>query len=620
MDHSEYRLFRGTGADTVFTRTPKPQRRSGNTETGTKEKDRVLLAGGFKTVSYYDSLPVSAPMQLNGDLAGFDDSRMKQFAEAELGRIKQTSFNSYTVEPENLVCAVSNNSSELTTFMDTYGGLLDIVPLLLNQNNPSYDSITELSIANSGKKYRIDYSVRSPIDFERCNYCGSCGVSCPEQCISKKLFIDYSKCTLCRDCEKSCGSDAIDINTVEKRKLIVPAVIVLGSTSIELPEPNDNIYRSEQISNYFSSLFPFQVDELVSYDHSICQHGATEEQSGCSKCLDVCPSGAISFSTTIEIDHVTCVDCGRCAGVCPTGALQYLAFPDKSFTEFFREFQMVPGTTVVIGTNEDLHQFWWKSIGQSFENHIFLEYPKTGALSFFHLFFLLAHGAGSIIIFNNTRIPTSLQKVINDTNHIVSLLFGSAERVFTCSLVNGATLPEPSTQPPLTERPYTNLNYINRRRKIADIFQYLKGYCDTEISLAADEIEDLGTISCDSGACTQCLACLNSCKIEALEADSAALELTWQGALCVGCGLCISTCPENALILRSSSIILNDSYFSPTTIAKAEPMKCRECGKVFGTKKSFEHVMKVLASKNMDKDGFFEYCEDCRVLKLLESE
>ena len=618
MDYSEYRLTRGSGADSVFTRIPKPKRRAGNSLEAGESKD-LLLVGGFNSVRHYNSLPVSAPLQLNGDLAGFDDSRMKQFAEAELGRKKKTSFSSHTLEPERLVAVISDSSQALDTFTDTYGGLLDIDPLLLNQVNHAYDSITELSISNDGQKYRIDYSVRSPIDFGRCNYCGACGISCPEKCISEKLFFDYSKCTFCRDCEKSCPHNAIDINTIEKKELVVPAVIVLGTTSIELPESAENIFREARITDYFASLFPYQVEDLVTCDHSICQHGGAGGKAGCSKCLDVCPSGAISFSATIDIDHVTCIDCGACTGVCPTGALQYQRFTDRTFTEFFRDFQLQQGASIVIGSENDLHSFWWQSIGQSFQNRIFFEYPNIGALSFFHLLFLVAHGADNIIILSDSNIPSTLKKAIDDTNHLFSSLFDSTQRVFTCTLENIGTLSEALAQTSLTERPYTNLNYINRKQKIADILYFLAERCDTDIKLAAGEIEDLGAISCNSDACTQCLACLNGCKIQALEADSSVLELTWHGALCTGCGLCISTCPENALS-RATSILLDDAYFAPKTIAKAEPMKCKECGKVFGTRKSFEHVMKVLTSRNMDKDGFFEYCEDCRVRKLLESE
>ena len=619
MDYSEYRLLRGSGADTVFTRLPKPQPGPANTTPESGDATKLLLVGGFQTVRHYRSMAVSSALQLNGDLARFDDTRLKHFAVAELGKMKQTSFNSYTVEPQRLLCVLSDDRSKLEAFTDTYGGVLDVESLLLNRIDPAYDTITELSISNQEGKYLIDYSVRSPIDYQRCSYCGACGISCPEQCISELLFFDYSKCTFCRDCEKNCPHDAIDINTIEKRALIVPAIIVLGTPSIELPESADKIFREDQVTQYLASLFPYRVDEIISIDHSICQHDSAGTGKGCNKCLDVCPSGAIIFSDKLKIDHHVCLDCGKCAGTCPTGALQYQKLPDKAFMEFFRDFPLSPGTAIVIGTAEDLHRLWWRSLGESFENHLFFEYPNIGALSFFHFIFLIAHGAGNVIILNCNEPGPTLKKAIENTNRLLKVLFDSPERVLVCSGKNTPPLPKLTSRQPLTERPYTSLNYINRKNKTADILQYLTSCCSTVKTIAAGEIEDLGAISCNRDACTQCLACLNVCKIEALTADSSALELRWQGSLCIGCGLCISICPETALS-RGPSILLDTSYFTKTTIAKAEPMKCRECGKVFGTRKSFEHVMKVLAAKNKDKDGFFDYCEDCRVLKLLESE
>jgi ferredoxin len=109
------------------------------------------------------------------------------------------------------------------------------------------------------------------------------------------------------------------------------------------------------------------------------------------------------------------------------------------------------------------------------------------------------------------------------------------------------------------------------------------------------------------------------CNIQALSADPSALILSWTGALCTGCTSCVDVCPENALSI-GKEIHITHQFFQPAIAAQAEPMRCRECGKVFGTRKSFERVMEILAKQKLDHDGHFEYCEDCRVIKLLESE
>lgn len=50
----------------------------------------------------------------------------------------------------------------------------------------------------------------------------------------------------------------------------------------------------------------------------------------CSKCVDMCPSGAITLqNNTLSIDSELCMSCGGCATVCPTSAIQFLEPTDE---------------------------------------------------------------------------------------------------------------------------------------------------------------------------------------------------------------------------------------------------------------------------------------------------
>ena len=149
----------------------------------------------------------------------------------------------------------------------------------------------------------------------------------------------------------------------------------------------------------------------------------------------------------------------------------------------------------------------------------------------------------------------------------------------------------------------------------------MSDFLATLFSCRVDEV-----ITCDHSLChythstkTGCKACLGSCKIESLSADNATYSLCWNGSLCVGCQSCVEACPEEALTYRGGAVLTAD-YFRPVEVSRADPMVCEGCGKVFGTKKSFEKVIAILAAKQQTPAEHLHYCEDCRVVKLLEDQ
>jgi ferredoxin len=586
----------------------------------------ILLAGGFSSITPESEVPLSSTLQLNHDLATFNAEELSEIAQAELRRNNAIDYRSYSVEADNRVCVISDNAEQLNSFLDIYGGVLDIEPLLVKGYHPEIQTVTELSIDNQGQKCHLEYQIRSPINFELCTYCGDCGPACPEQCISENLFINYDICTFCKECEKVCEAKAVDVHGALGKVLDVPALIMLGKFRVELPAGSGNVFYEENLADYFATLFPCRIDEVIACDNGLCQFSGNLGR-GCDLCLSSCPHGAIiQDGRGVTVDSLKCEECGACVAACPTGALQNERFNDASFVDYFRDMTIPRDGTVVIGDENSLHGLWWRQQGKRLENTLFLQYDKVQSLSLFHYMFLVSRGARRIVLLENEAQehnlpPTEKQRKL--ANEILGQLYDIEDAVVSSRLQDFDSLFDSSMAVPMVGSfgivKTKDDGFINRRHSLAMALEALVANSGREVTMRPQGYIPFASVSCNSDRCTQCLACLGGCRIEAMRADPQQLTLNHLGAMCVGCGLCVRICPENALTI-SSEFTLGADFFVQTELAKAEPMACKSCGKVFGTKKSFDRVMAILSKKETVDTSHFEYCDTCRVVKLFETE
>jgi len=587
------------------------------------QEKTVLIGGGFSSLTPESSFPLSATLQLNFDLGTFPQEELGRIAGAELKRKNEVDYRSYSVELDNRVCVVGDDAEQLNTWLDQYGGVLAATPLLLKGSAPDIPTVAELNIDGDDSICRLAYQVRSPIDFERCNYCGECGPVCPEHCISENLFLSFDECTLCKECEKVCHAGAIDIHSVVNEVLEVPAVIVLGNPDMDLAGKIKGIFYEKDLPEYFATLFPCRIDEVITCDNSICQYSG-RLGTGCGLCLSSCRYGAITQDGSgVTVNSILCEECGECVAICPTGALQNERFTDSAFVDYFQDISIPEDSIVVIGDENSLHKLWWQQQGNRYENVFFLQYDTSRSLSLFHFLFLINYGASRILVLEAEQDAhrgkgVEVQKQIDLANALLASLFGSGDVVqrggvedFTQCIAG-----ERVTGFGVRESDYT---FVNRRQSLAYSLEKLVEMSERHPRLQPEGFAPFAQLRCDTSRCTQCMACLNECHIGAMTGDSQQLTLNHKGILCVACGICVRVCPENALTL-SPIFTLSTDFFTPVELAKAEPMACRKCGKVFGTKKSFERVMAILSAKETVDTSHFEYCDTCRVVRLFEAE
>lgn len=628
-NYSGYLLCSGKGANSDFFSTPITLR-PGAAFNSQQDPDRnILLAGGFSAIHPDSSFPLSPTLQLNGDLTEKDSTSMTALARAEFTRHNSRSYRSYTLESDSRVTVLGADAKSLHAFINTYGGVLQIDPILVKGYDPELSTARELQITRVKKSvhFQLNFTVKQPIDSDRCTYCGACGAACPEQCLSEQLFLDFSHCSFCKECLAACPHEAIDLYGVERRELTTPAILLLEGTEIDLPEAEQNqkqkqkqnIYSEATLPALFEAIYATEVEEVITWDSTFCQYSA-RLKTGCSACVDACHHAAIKQGLNgVQIDHLACIECGSCLSSCPTGALQYERFDDIHFMEYFRTFPLTPGTTVVLGDEQTLHQYWWQSSKQRRKNVFFMEYPQPAALHAMHFLLLYGIGAKQVVVLGNENSSPTLQ--MQFTNTLLRELFRQAQPVHLSPAETlTAFLEEDESSEPLSSF-YHDFSYSNRREKLIDLIQFLGLQSNAKpVILSNAATEDFGEILCDEEKCTQCIACVNECRIGALTADSQNYSLNHTPALCVQCGVCITVCPENALVAQNR-LSLKEDFFKERIMAQAEPARCKGCGKIFGTRKSLEKVVAILSAKNMwdSEDDLLSYCDSCRVVNLYES-
>jgi ferredoxin len=89
----------------------------------------------------------------------------------------------------------------------------------------------------------------------------------------------------------------------------------------------------------------------------------------------------------------------------------------------------------------------------------------------------------------------------------------------------------------------------------------------------------------------------------------------------VQCGLCVKTCPEDAITLEARLWLADGGKArkSMRVLNEAQPYSCIKCGKPFGTLKAIESMIGKLAGHSMFQGAAadrLKMCGDCRVIDI----
>ena len=125
------------------------------------------------------------------------------------------------------------------------------------------------------------------------------------------------------------------------------------------PDPGDPVAVQKALFELTDMVGEYQKPRYIDYNADICAH-SRNRQTGCTRCLDVCPTSAItSAGDGVEIDPFICAGCGTCASVCPTGAASYQLPAGDSLFQRLREllggYHKAGGTAPVLLLHDTGH-------------------------------------------------------------------------------------------------------------------------------------------------------------------------------------------------------------------------------------------------------------------------
>jgi ferredoxin len=364
----------------------------------------------------------------------------------------------------------------------------------------------------------------------------------------------------------------------------------------------------------------FEKPLYVRLEPSICAHSRAE-QTACSNCLNVCPTGAItSAGEHVAIDPMICAGCGSCSAVCPSGAITYDAPPVDTL---FRRLSMLGSTfRKTGGTNARLlvHDATFGAEMISLAARFGRGLPadviplEVDALSGFgHAEMLAALACGfeqvNVLISPGAELDvieaqTELAKALSGADSVQ--LLQPAEPDALCALLF-AEVKERATCTPVLP--------IGSRRQVTRLAA--KALQPDASLVDLPENAPYGAVLVDTDACTLCLSCVSLCPSGALGDNPDKPQLRFQEDACLQCGLCSNICPENAITLKSQ-MDLSDAAFTQRVLHEEAPFACIECGGLFGVKSTVEKITEKLAGKHAmfatsEAAKMIQMCDNCRV-------
>src|SRR5947207_4355171 len=383
----------------------------------------------------------------------------------------------------------------------------------------------------------------------------------------------------------------------------------------------------------------FTKPRYIAFDSSLCAHSRSQI-TGCTRCLDLCPAGAIApAGDHVSIDPYLCAGCGQCAAVCPTGAASYAMPPADALMRKLRAmllaYREAGGERAVVLLHDEVHGAALIDALARFgdglpANVLPLAVNEVTQVGLETVAAAFGYGASAwrFLLRDRPRHDVAgLRRSIVLANTILAALgFGegrvSAIEADDPDLLSDALRASPSMAAAPRTASFLPMEEKRSLMRLA-LRELHRASSDPIDWMALPEQAPFGAVDIDVGGCTLCLSCVSACPTGALGDDPERPMLRFTEDACVQCGLCKATCPENVITLRPQ-LDFRPEAATARVLKEEEPFCCIRCDKPFGVKSTIERLIAKLQDRSWVYKGssrrleVIKMCDDCRVAVMCE--
>ena len=395
----------------------------------------------------------------------------------------------------------------------------------------------------------------------------------------------------------------------------------------------DESARAAAAGELLDMVGDFEKPKYFNYKERLCAHSRNGRQ-GCNACVDICSAQAIAGDgDKIKVNPYLCAGCGACATVCPTGAITY-AYPPAQLTgkriqAALRAFREAGGEEPVLLLHDGGRgAALLAQLGPEVPGRILpLGLHHAAATGIDVWLAALAYGAAGVaVLMTGEHAPQYVAALDQQMAVAQAVVDGLGYAGPHFQLLRIEALDELALalrHAPRGEAPHEPAVFHLAADK-RNTLDYALEHLHRHAPLQPDVVPlppgaPFGAVAVDRQACSLCMSCVGACPAAALQDGQGMPQLRFIEKNCVQCGLCASTCPENAISLvprmrfgetRMQAVVLNES----------QPFHCIRCSKPFGTLQMVENMLGRLAAhpafaNHLDR---LRMCGDCRVIDMME--